>query len=75
MAYRFIAVAGAGCIWLLPDIRSLVDWPMEFSRFEIAFILVDIRQSISDEPIVSDIRPAGGFATKTFSGILGNGCG
>jgi hypothetical protein len=60
---------------LLQDARSWADWPIEFSRFEIAVISRGIRQSMLDEPMSPACVRPGGLATMTFGGILGNGCG
>lgn len=59
---------------LLQHVHCWENWPIEFSRFEIAVISRGIRQSMLDEPMsLACIRP-GGFATLTSGGIAGNGC-
>lgn len=59
---------------VLQHVSFLADWPIKFSRLEIAVVARGIRQSMLDEPMsLACIRP-GGFATLTSGGIAGNGC-
>jgi len=55
---------------LLQQTRFWVDWPIQFSRLEIAVISRGIRQSMLDEPMSPACVRPGGFATKTFSGSI-----
>lgn len=58
---------------MLQRVRFWADWPIEFSRLEIAVLSRGIRQNMLDEPMCpACIRP-GGFATLTSSGVCGNG--
>ena len=56
---------------LLQHVHCWENWPIEFSRFEIAVISRGIRQSMLDEPMSpASLRP-GRFPNLTFAGISG----
>jgi hypothetical protein len=54
---------------LLQHVHGWADWPIEFSRFEIAVISRGFRQSMLDEPMSpASLRP-GRFPNQMFAGI------
>jgi hypothetical protein len=55
---------------LLHDIRSRADWPIEFSRSEIAVIAHGVRQDMLDQPM-SAACVRGGIRAGALSGISG----
>lgn len=56
---------------LLQHVHCWENWPIEFSRFEIAVISRGIRQSMLDEPMSpASLRP-GRFPNLTSAGISG----
>jgi hypothetical protein len=57
---------------LLHDIRSRADWPIEFSRSEIAVIAHGVRQDMLDQPM-SAACLRGGIRAGVLSGISGTG--
>jgi hypothetical protein len=56
---------------LVQQVRFWGDWPVEFSRLEIAVISRGIRQSMLDQPMSPACVRPGRLAIKTFAGIPG----